>query len=232
MAGNTQFHSIQIAHSVDYAVCPPSGHLTDRPPLLLALHGWGQNCERFSRWVAPLAERGFLVAVPQAPHQLYINYDPKTVGFNWLTIHEKERSIREFVAYLKLLIQTLREEYTFDENRVCLLGFSQGVSMSYRFAVRSGLEIGAMVACGSDLPPDVADELPNKEAFPVLIVHGKDDPQAKIEKAEEALAEMRRHGFAPDTNFFDGGHQLPRDVVKQIGDWLVSRVIEKQGVNA
>ncbi len=226
-----QFRSIQIAHSVDYAVCPPPDG-TESPHLLLALHGWGQNCERFSRWVGPLADRGFLVVVPQAPHQLYINYDPKTVGFNWLTVHEKERSISEFVEYLKLLIKTLREEYDFDERRVCMLGFSQGVSMSYRFAVRSGLEIDAMVACGSDLPPDVAAELPNREAFPVLIVHGKDDPQAKLEKAEEALAEMRRHGFSPDTNFFDGGHQLPRNVVKEIGDWLVSRVVREQGANA
>jgi len=230
-SGTIQFNSIQMAHSVDYAVCPPTGELSGPPPLLLALHGWGQNCEKFSRWVAPLAERGFLVVVPQAPHQLYISYDPKTVGFNWLTIHEKERSINEFVDYLKLLIETLRKDYEFDERRVCMLGFSQGVSMSYRFAVRSGIEVGAMIACGSDLPPDVADELPNREAFPVLIVHGKDDPQAKLEKAESAMAELQRHGFSPDTNFFDGGHQLPREVVKEIGDWLVSRVVMKEGVN-
>ncbi len=63
-SSNAHFRSLQIAHSVDYAVCPPSSHLTDRPPLLLALHRWGQNCERFSRWVAPLAERGFFVTVP------------------------------------------------------------------------------------------------------------------------------------------------------------------------
>jgi predicted esterase len=231
MAGNTQFRSIQIAHSVDYAVCPPSADV-ETPQLLLALHGWGQSCERFSRWVAPLAERGFVVAVPQAPHQLYINYEPKTVGFNWLTIHEKERSIAEFVDYMHQLIKTLHAEFPFDEDRVCLLGFSQGVSMSYRFAVRGGLEVGAVVACGSDLPPDVAEELPNRDAFPVLIVHGKEDPMAKIDKAEAALAELRRHGFSPDTNFFDGGHQLPREVVGEIGDWLVANAFKTEGAQA
>lgn len=222
---------MQIAHSVDYAVCPPAKQADIPPTLLLALHGWGQNCARFSRWVAPLAERGFLVVVPQAPHQLYINYEPKTVGFNWLTIHEKERSITEFAEYMHQLIKTVHAEFPFDEGRVCLLGFSQGVSMSYRFAVRSGLNIGAVIACGSDLPPDVAEELPNREAFPVLIVHGKDDPMAKIDKAESAVAELKKHGFSPDTIFFNGGHQLPREVVGQIGDWLVDRVVTREGAN-
>ena len=106
-----------------------------------------------------------------------------------------------------------------------------GASSAWAILATVGMAC-AVVACGSDLPPDVADELPNRDAIPVLIVHGKEDPMAKIDKAEAALAELQRHGFSPDTNFFDGGHQLPREVVSEIGDWLAANAFKTEGAQA
>jgi len=209
-----------IDFTVYYSVLRPAQRPEGGTPLLLALHGYGQKCKGFVRWLAPLRECGVLVAAPQGPHQIYMQLDPKKVGFNWLTIYEKERSIRDFTGYMTRLVERLREQEEFNPNRVYVLGFSQGSAMAYRLAVSGAIPIRGVIACGADLPVDVREPLAAMGPFPVLLVHGDNDPLVNVAKAEEAETVLRDFGFCPDRYRHTAGHSMPREAVRAIGNWI------------
>lgn len=220
------FHTIPIEISAEYAVARPQiGHSRDSqpdPPLLLVFHGWGQTCRSIVRRFASMGKRGILVVAPQAPHPFYVSMDPKKVGFSWLTQHERDRAIEEFAAYMRRLLARLEQEERYDESRLFVAGYSQGVSMAYRLVVRDILKPAGVVACNSDLPKDVAVMLPAIARFPVLLVHGEADPLVPLSKRDQAAQTLTEQGFVVDHWTHAGGHELPRSAVEHIGDWILS----------
>jgi phospholipase/carboxylesterase len=215
-----EYGTLSIELTVDYALARPLGDVPD-PPLLLVLHGWGQTCRSFVRRFVPLTHKGLLVVAPQAPHPFYVSYEPKKVGFSWLTQYERDRAVTEFLVYMRRLLQVLDGQ--FDPGRTFLLGYSQGVSMAYRLAVSEILQPAGLVACNADLPPDVAATLPKVQPFPVLLVHGREDPMCPLAKADEARDTLTTQRFSVDTWVHDGGHEMPAEAVEHIGDWVAGR---------
>ncbi len=209
-----------VDFTVYYSVLRPAKAIDGSVPLLIALHGYGQKCKGFARWLRPLREHGILVAAPQGPHQIYMQMEPKKVGFNWLTIYEKERSINDFLGYMKRLVDRLCEKEDIDLSRVFVLGFSQGAAMAYRLAVSGVLPIRGVIACGADLPADVTERLSEREPFRVFLVHGDNDPLVPVSKSEEAEATLQGSGFCPERYRHKEAHTIPDDAAHAIGEWI------------
>ncbi len=217
--------AIRISIAADYAVYSPPDPET-AAPLLLALHGWGETCRRFVQPFAPLADRGWLVVAPQAPHPFYVRMAPKKVGFTWLTQYERDRAIAETNQYLAQLLDALHRDYAYDRRRLFLFGFSQGVSTAYRFAVAGLAPIAGLIACCADLPPDVEPALGAQTRFPVLLAHGKDDPLVPAAKAHEAAQILQTKGIPYEHFEFKGGHQLTSELVEQTAAWAAAQTSE------
>src|SRR5690606_15033594 len=214
---------LSIDIHVEYAVArPPSAG--GPPPLVLVLHGWGQTCQSILKRFRVLRDRGVLLVAPQAPHPLYVRMDPKKVGFSWLTQYERDRAVGEFCAYMGRLLERLRAEERFDETRLFIAGYSQGVSMGYRLAVSGLIQPAGLMAFNSDIPPDVIAVLPAAPKFPVLLVHGEADPLVPRSKSDEAMDVLRAHGFEVARHLHDGAHEIPATAAEAAGDWLVSRL--------
>ena len=211
---------LTIETTAYYCVQPPKDIHAASPKTLIALHGFGQKCKGFVRNFAPLRDRNILVVAPQGPHQFYMQLEPKKVGFNWLTIYEKENSIRDFAGYMGRLLDALASEHGRINDNVYLLGFSQGVSMAYRLAVSGTVPVRGLVACCADLPADVAERLPSITRFPVLLAHAEDDPLVPVSKAAEAESVLQAHNFPVNRLRYTGGHLIPEDVMTRIGEWI------------
>ena len=223
MADELIVRQLAIEMTGYYCVQTPRAGHAGPPRTVIALHGFGQKCKGFMRNFAPLRDRNILVITPQGPHQFYMQLEPKKVGFNWLTIFEKENSIRDFVGYMNRLLDTLDTQYGRVRENVFLLGFSQGVSMAYRLAASGTIPPRGFIACCADLPEDVAEKLPEIAPFPVLLAHAEDDPVIPLSKAEEAEAQLTAHRFAVERLRYTGGHVLPEEVIGVIGDWIEAR---------
>lgn len=215
-----RLESLVIEQAVDFAVLPPYSTINEETILLVVLHGYGQNCERFIRVFEPLQHRNILVVAPQAPHQFYVKMNPKIVGFTWLTQYQRDRSIDEFVNYMQRLLGRIVEMHSCNRERVFFLGFSQGVSMAYRAAVSGKLPVAGVIACGADLPPDVSKKLSHAQRFPVYIAHGIEDTVVPLEKARQAQATLRANNFQVEPFFFPGGHEIPGEVVEKFANWM------------
>lgn len=212
--------SLSVPSTAYYSVAGPDTPGDTAPALLIALHGWGQNARKMLRDLAPLRGHNIVVAAAQAPHPFYLDMESGKVGFHWLTRYERDQAIADTNAYIATLIDTLHTSHPFDPQKVYLLGFSQGCSMAWRFCVSGVCEPAGMIACGADLPPDVAEKLPGRAPFRVLLVHGREDAIISNCKMHDAESALRTLGLAPDRHEFDGGHEIPREVVAQIAAWI------------
>ncbi len=206
-----------------YCVQTPGQASDDSPAILIALHGFGQQRKGFMRQFAPLRKRNILVVAPQGPHQFYMQLEPKKVGFNWLTIYEKENSIRDFTGFMVRLLDELERTHGIARDRVFVLGFSQGCSMAYRLAVSGAVPTRGVIACCADLPSDVAEKLAVSAPFSVLLAHAEDDPIIPVAKADEAEQQLRVSDYAVERLRYTGGHTIPEDAVERIGDWILAQ---------
>ncbi|MBI1317931.1 MAG: alpha/beta fold hydrolase [Candidatus Hydrogenedens sp.] len=214
--------SLQSPFTCYYAFRAPQGG-GDAPPLVLGLHGWGMNCESFLRRLGPLADAGCAVAALQAPNQFYLDMASKKVGFHWLTVYEKEQSIRDIQTYIENVLDDLAGRLAYDPARVYVLGFSQGVSIAWRFAVRTARPIAGLVACCADLPPDVAERLPETTPFPALLTHAVDDAVIPRAKLDEAVAVLQAIHWPHDMFTYEGGHEVVPEAAANIAAWLQAR---------
>lgn len=222
------FGTFRVPRSVYYGVWEPQRAVEEPPGLLLAFHGYGQSANSFLQPLKPARDRNLLVVAPQAPNQFYWQQGTSAVGFTWLTRYQRENSLEDNRAYLAELIRVLSETYAFDRNRVFALGFSQGVAMAFRFAESGVVPLAGLAAVCGDLPKDVEEQLDSVERFPVLVMHGKEDPVVPPKKSEDAATALESHGFAVETDFFDGGHELPEAKIARILDWMSGTPAEKR----
>lgn len=198
---------------------PEAGVGPDTAPLIV-LHGWGQSAPSFMRRFRGLKSSDLLVVALQGPHQMYLDRETRKVGFSWLTAFDRRRAVSDFVNALDTVLARVRADFGVSAPPF-ILGFSQGVSMAYRFAILSETQVAGVIACGGDLPPDVSDAMPGARRFPVLLVHGREDaivPEAKCDEAEATLAGL---SWPHERYSFTGDHEVPTDVVAQIAGWIM-----------
>jgi len=215
-------HRMPVEFSAYCAVQEPDEPGSEPPPLLIAFHGYGQSCQGFIKNFKPLKSRGILVAAPQGVNQFY--WENKRPGFCWQTSHMKEFTIRDNMAYVARMIGELDQAYEFDDQKIFLLGFSQGVAMSFRFGSLGMVQPSGVIACGGDLPPDVAEQLGELESFPALVVHGKQDTVVPPSKGEECIQSLQQFGFEVESHFFEGEHDLPEAQMDFIYEWIQKRL--------
>jgi predicted esterase len=209
---------MQIRHTVYYSVHTPDGN--GPHPVLIVLHGFGQRADEFIKIFGTLPSRGILVAAPQAPHHFYPQFPRREVGFSWLTRYERGQSIADFIGYMRQFVELLRTEHAADLSRLYVLGFSQGVSMAYRFWVHGAAPLRGLIACSSDLPPDVATRLDTAPPAKILLVQGRNDQIMPITKSREAEAILRAHAIPVELIEFEGGHYVPSLAVERIAEMI------------
>lgn len=214
---------LSIDFTVYYALQLPTVKSQELPSVLLALHGWGQSCKRFIRDFYALREKNIIVVAPQAPNQFYLDVATRKVGFNWLTLFDRQQAISDVNKYLNRLLDVVQHHANYDPRRVVLMGFSQGSSMAYRFGISGLIKPAGLVSCCSDLPMDVAEALPGKQPFPVLLAQGTEDKLVLREQIVAAKEGLNRGGFPYEEIRFKGGHEITPALVNRIGEWVEER---------
>jgi phospholipase/carboxylesterase len=106
-----------------------------------------------------------------------------------------------------------------DANRVVIGGFSDGASYAISLALLNGDLFKGVMA----FSPGVVIEGPwvGKPRF--YISHGKHDHILPIEKCGRRIAaDLDAHAYGVTLTEFDGGHEIPADVLREGFRWLGS----------
>jgi phospholipase/carboxylesterase len=182
--------------SLVHLVRPPQTDVEGQPPLLIQLHGIGSN-ERDLFSFADLLDPRFLVLSVRAPLVLgpgsfawfHVDFLPQGYVINAEELRASHETIIRFINEATRAYQT-------DPERVYLVGFSQGGSMSLAAALaHPELVAGAAIMSGR-LMPEARPLFASKEqvaGLPLLVVHGTGDeviPIRYARQAREALADL------------------------------------------
>jgi phospholipase/carboxylesterase len=173
----------------------PAG-LPPGAPLVVLLHGYGSNGEDLIGltpfWRDALPDTLFVA--PNAPQICPGAPD----GYQWwaltsLSPEARAAGVRQSAPILNSFIDDLLARYGLAEDRLVLIGFSQGTMMALHVGPRRAGAIAGIIGYSGMLadPDALARELCNRP--PVLLVHGDADdvlPVSSLARAQTALADL------------------------------------------
>jgi len=189
-------------------------------PTIVTLHGWGASAHDLLG-LAPFLQRGSaLVLCPEGPVSFEIG--PGVVGHGWFPL-----AFQRGADLLRRFLDEAVARYPIDRRKLVLLGFSQGGVMAYDIALREPRRFAGLVALSSWLPaPLVPPKQPEHEGFPVLVVHGTEDPMIPVERARESRDALIRLGVGLTYREFEMGHEIRPEALRDLVRWLDEKALE------
>ena len=166
---------------------------TGRAPeqLAILLHGVGADGNDLIG-LAPFFQRtlpGALFVSPHAPFP----FDMAPAGFQWFSLQDFSPGVRlagtrAAAPILDAFIDAQLAEHGLAEDKLVLIGFSQGTMMSLHVGPRRARPLAGILGFSGMLagPRRLADEI--KSRPPVLLTHGDADPIVPAQSLPEAVA--------------------------------------------
>lgn len=178
-----------------------SNQLSGKSQIIVALHGYGQLAQYFSRKFANL-ENTYGILIPEGPHRFYLEGSSGRVGASWMTKEWREKDIEENTRYLTELLEKIKAE-----NQVAtfiLHGFSQGGATAARLYQAKPNLFSKLILWASVFPPDVSVQAFNG-ADNLHFALGNQDPYFLDSKAQ-TIQTYSTLGFR--IHEFEGKHDI------------------------
>ena len=196
---------------------------SDKPPVIILLHGVGSNKEDLFSFANQLPEK-YLVISAQAPITLGgncfawypVDFSTGKPVFNFEQEESSRHTIIEFIEQLK-------KKFSLNEKEIYLCGFSQGAIMSYSVALtRPDLVKGIAVMSGR-LLEEIKSKIARKEKLQylkVFISHGLNDNTLPINYAKSADAYLKTLNIIPTFKEYRASHEINSEMLNDLIHWL------------
>jgi len=160
------------------------------------------------------ADAWTLVSV-QALHRFYRGRT-MDVGASWMTHEDRETAIADNVAYVDAALRLVADDAAAG---IVYAGFSQGVSMAFRAAMRGAGRALGVIAVGGDVPPELLAD-PAVRFPPILLARGTADEWYTSEKFDKDVAALRARGAEFETFVYEAPHEWTPAVSAAAGAWI------------
>ena len=205
------------------------------PPTMVLLHGYGSSAEQWLPFThsIPFPPQGRFL-LPEAP-ETFVRLSGASQGRAWwdldLAAHRRPGQLgvdlvgldpRGLERAAKLVRDLLASEGNSAHRPFVLGGFSQGAMVSCQVAFASDEPLAALVIL-SGTPINQAAWRPllaRRKGLPVFMSHGRSDAILPYDLAETLRADLVAAGLAVTFVPFDGGHEIPAEVVVALGNFL------------
>lgn len=165
---------------------------------IILLHGLGADGENLIG-LAPFMALNFpdtIFISPNAPFQ----FDMYPVGYQWFSLTDRTPSkvlagVQKAAPILDQFIDEVLKEYNLTEDKLALIGFSQGTMTGLYAAMRRDKKLAGVVGfsgrlLGEDL---IAAEAKSKPE--VCLIHGEEDDVVPFDSMAHAEEHLKDHGF-------------------------------------
>jgi predicted esterase len=188
--------------------------------LIVALHGFGQNPETMLELTVRLFGEHHVFASVQGPNQFFLDARASQVGYGWITNQHATESIRlHHDMMLHVLNEAGREHGIAPERRI-LVGFSQPVSLNYRFAATFPDAVRGVVGICGGLPGDWDSGSYCPVRASVLHLARKQDEFYPPAATEQYAGRLRLRVKDVEFHLLDGGHAMPSKAGAVVETWL------------
>jgi phospholipase/carboxylesterase len=204
---------------------------TERPPVIIMLHGYGSNEADLFDLAKSFDER-FLTVSLRAP------FAASGQGYCWYPLEFlPDNQLKHDYSQLKVsrnkifsFISNLCKTYDADSNQVFLLGFSQGAITSFDLAFNKPHKIKGVLALSGlllDETKKIKTDALQLSKVKFFIAHGKSDNVIDKKKSEEAATFLQSKKSNVTLTLYDMPHSINGKEINDIKAWLKSN-IEKE----
>lgn len=189
-------------------------------PLVVWLHGPGDN-ERQLRRVMPLTStRNYVAAAPRAPR-----HDGSTAGmtFRW---DQKQRDIDVAAARVLQTVRVAQKRYNIHPQRIFLAGYLGGGAMAIRLALRNPELFAGAASIGGGFPQGCSPlaRLSEARSLPMLMIHLQKSNRYPESQLCEDLRLLHTAGMKIDLHQYLCGDELSTDMFEDLNRWLMQKV--------
>ncbi len=207
-------------------VGPASGEVPSS--LVVFLHGYGSNGDDLiglaPYWRAGLPHTAFVA--PNAPERC----PGAPGGYQWWGITSLDASAMiagaaRAAPVLDAFIDQELERHGLGEDRLALVGFSQGTMMALQVGPRRKATLAGIVGYSGMLANAAGlDDAPLSKP-PVLLIHGDADPMIPLSAFHRTREALSRHGFVVETHVSAGlAHSIDAAGLS-LGERFLERVL-------
>ena len=191
---------------------------TNPKEAFLLLHGLSERGRRIYRKLYSALPEGSIVMAPNAPYPMpKLNEEKMYMGYAW---HIFDKFQNRYVIDKSWSINCLKEIVRISNPKklpLTIIGFSQGGYLGWEV----GLEIPEtklMIGLGCEFRSVL---FKTKPKFPLVAIHGADDPVIKADKAFAEVQTLRDMGIHCDWHQIEGtSHEISTGVVNQVKEVL------------
>lgn len=196
--------------------------------IVILLHGLGANgmdligLARY--WEQILPDTVFVS--PDAPFPC----DMAPVGYQWFSLQEWTpesilRGVEQAAPILNAYIDKMLEHYSLSDDRLALVGFSQGTMMSLYAGPRRKNRIAGILGYSGALVGAEALDGADIHKVPVHLIHGDADTVIPVSAFHTAKEALKTHGFSVTGGVTHGlGHGIDDDGI-EAGAAFLSRIL-------
>jgi phospholipase/carboxylesterase len=198
-------HELRLASPRDALVYVPASRDSTKPaPLIVALHGATQDGRLMVTMLTSLADD--IGAVLLAPDSRSTTWDAIGSGFG------------PDVEFIDRALGWVFERCDVNPARLVLSGFSDGAT----YALALGLANGDLFSRVLAFSPGFLIPIDQQRGRPAVCVsHGVKDSILPIDQCSRRIVPLlKQAGYSVRFNEFDGGHQMPPDVIKLAAEWM------------
>ncbi len=188
--------------------------------LVAALHGFGQTPDSMLHLTAKMFGAQHAIASIEGPNQFFLDAKAQEVGFGWITSRHPSSSIRLHHDMVRHVLNDAGREYGIPPERRILLGFSQPVSLNYRFAATCPDAVRGVVAVCGGLPGDWETGAYEPVKAAVLHIARREDEYYPPAVTEQYPARLRLRVMDLEFHLLDGGHSMPSRGHTLVESWL------------
>ena len=194
--------------------------IDSRTALVVTLHGFGQNPEAMLRLTAMTFGPQHFIASLQGPNQFFLNESAQDVGYGWNTNRHPASSIRLHHDMVRHVLEEAGGEHGIPIARRILCGFSQPVSLNYRFAATFPDAIRGVVAVCGGLPGDWETRKYQPVSAAVLHIARRADEYYPAAVTEQYPERLRLRVKDQEFHLMEGGHSMPSKGRAIVEGWL------------
>lgn len=203
-----------------------TGRGTKEKPLIIYLHGFGENIESFQKKCKDLLKFEAYHLFIQGPYPLYDRSGKKNVsqwGRAWY-LYDGNR--QQFIKSLELTSEFLQEVVdnllkVIQVNRLCIMGYSMGGYVAGYFALTRWKHVNELIVAGARIKTEVLkDDWGNIKHLNVLALHGRDDEAVKADPQIHEIEKLQKKGVKAELKLLNESHSFTGAYVNSISEWL------------
>ncbi|PWN07475.1 alpha/beta hydrolase [Rhodohalobacter mucosus] len=206
-----------------------SGPKAESKPLIVYLHGFGENAETFRNECEELLGIPAYHLFIQAPYPLYDRSRKKEVsewGRAWY-LYDGNQS--QFTRSLELASEFIQEVIdnllkVISVSRICVFGYSMGGYLAGYFALTRWKHVNELIVVGARIKSEVLnDKWEHVKHLNVLALHGSEDDKVKPDPQQAEIDKMKENGVRAEFILVGESHSFSQGYVTEAADWLKKR---------